>query len=107
VLALSLVCLALVALLAYREWGARRERGEAATLLARSRAETAAVRAEAAEERAEWVKERRELNQRIQAPEKAVQAVAEEAARERPPYKRRVPIGADDDARFAERDGRG
>lgn len=100
-----LLCVALVALLAYREWGDERERAEerekAAGLLARARAETAAVRAETAEERAAWVKERRELNQRIQAPERAVQAAAEQAARERPPYVRRRPIGADDDARFA------
>lgn len=90
---LSLICLALVALLAYREWGAVRGRSVAA-----------AERAQAATERAEAAKERRELYQRIQAPEIAVQ----EAVRaSRPPHQPRRPIGADDDARYAERDGRG
>lgn len=98
-LALSLACLALVALLAYREWGTRRDRCETAAELARSRAETAAARAETAEERERAAKERRELYQRIQAPEVAVADAALEARRERP-YVRREPIGADNDAAF-------
>lgn len=89
---LALICLALVALLACREWGARVDRRE-----------LAAERAQAVAERQEAAKERRELYQRIQAPEIAVA----EAHREcRGPYTPRKPVGADDDARFAERDGR-
>lgn len=84
---LALVCLALVALLAYREWGA-----------ARDRREVAAERVQAAAERAEAAKERRELYQRIQAPEIAV---AEAHRERRGPYQRREPVGANDDARFA------
>lgn len=83
-LELSLVCLALVALLAYREWGAARDRREAAA------------------ERAEAAKERRELYQRIQAPEIAV---AEAHRERRGPYVPRKPIGPDDDAAYAARDG--
>lgn len=90
---LALVCLALVALLAYRE-----------RVAARERAQNAAERARAVAERAEAAKERRELYQRIQAPEAAV---VEHVRRERGPYQRRKPIGADDDAAFAERDQRG
>ena len=71
------VCLALVALLAYREWGAARERREAAA-------------------------ERAELYQRIQAPDLAVDEHVRES---RGPDRRRPrPIAADDDARFAERE---
>lgn len=83
---LALTCLALVALLAYREWGARRDRAGAA-------AELAAVRDQAAEER-------RELYQRIQAPELAVQEAVRASRPDRP---RPRPIAADDDARFAAR----
>lgn len=75
--ALAIVCVALVALLAFREWSAARERREAA-------------------------KERAQLCQRIQAPE---QAVVEHARAERPDRPRPRPIAADDDARFAARDG--
>lgn len=89
-LALSIVCLALIALLAYREWGASRDRREAV-----------AERAQAVEERREAAKERRELYQRIQAPEIAV---AEAHRERRGPYVPRKPIGADDDAAFAARD---
>jgi hypothetical protein len=92
---LSLSCLALVCLLAYREWVGVRERREAAATLARSRAETAAERDRAATER-------RELYQRIQAPEIAVHDAQLEARRQRP-YVRREPIGADNDAAFARR----
>jgi hypothetical protein len=105
VLVLGLLCLALVALLAYREWGTVRERRAAAVELARSRAETAASRSELAEERDRAAKERRELYQRIQAPEVAVADAALEARRERP-YTPRKPIGADDDAAFAARSDR-
>lgn len=98
-----LLCIALVALLAYRERGSRRDRAVAAAALARTRAEIAAVRAEAAEERAEWVRERRELNQRIQAPQIAV---AETLREDRKDRRRARPIAADDDRAFAERDGR-
>lgn len=96
----ALLCFALVALLAYRERGFERERGEASATLARSRAETAAVRAQVDEERAEWVRERRELNQRIQAPEIAVQEAMLEDRKDR---RRPQPIAADDDAAYAER----
>lgn len=84
---------ALVALLAYREWGARRDRREAAD-----------ERLQAAQERAEAAVERRELYQRIQAPEIAVAEAVRASRPDRPP---RRPIAADDDQRFAERDGRG
>jgi hypothetical protein len=90
VLAPSLLCLVLVALLAYREWGAARDRHEAA-----------AERLAMAEERREAATERRELYQRIQAPEIAVAEAHREA---RGPHRPRKPIAADDDARFAERD---
>lgn len=103
--ALVALCLALVALLAYREWGAVCARRVAAAELARSRAETAAVRVEIAEERERAAKERRELYQRIQAPEVAVADAALEARRERP-YVPRTPIGADNDAAFAARSER-
>lgn len=89
---LAAICLALIALLAFREWGGRVDRREAAS-----------ERAQAAAERAEAAKERRELYQRIQAPEIAV---AEAHRESRGPYVPRKPMGADDDARFAERDGR-
>lgn len=76
-LELALVCLALIALLAFREWGAARERREAAA-------------------------ERAELMQRIQAPDVAIaEHVRESRGPDRP---RRRPIAADDDARFAERE---
>lgn len=84
---LAATCLALVALLAYREWGARRDRQEAAAELARERAEAAT--------------ERRQLYQRIQAPK---EAVLEHVRAERGPHKPRRPIAADDDARFKARD---
>lgn len=86
----------------YLEATIRRERREAADWMARKNAETAAVRAEAAAERVAAAEERRELYQRIQAPEIAVHDAQLEARRERP-YKRRQPIGADDDAAFAAR----
>lgn len=82
--ALSVICLALVALLAYREWGARRDRE--------------AFERRMAEQRAEALEERRELYQRIQAPEIAV---ADAHRERRGPYVRRQPIAADDDAAFA------
>jgi len=72
---LALVCLALVALLAYREFSAARDRREAAT-------------------------ERRELYQRIQAPETAV---LEHVRSERPERRKPRPIAADDDAAFMEK----
>lgn len=102
-IAILAATLGLLALLLYAEWSSRRDRRTAATELARSRAETAAARAELAEERERAAKERRELYQRIQAPETAVADAALEARRERP-YKRRQPVGADDDARFIARD---
>ena len=77
VVALSIVCVALVALLAYREWTGARERRDAA-------------------------KERAELCQRIQAPDLAV---AEHVRASRPDRPRARPIAADDDKRFAEREG--
>lgn len=72
---LALVCVALVALLAYRERGAARERREAAT-------------------------ERADLYQRIQAPELAI---AEHVRASRPERRRPRAIAADDDAAFAKR----
>lgn len=99
-IALAAAVVALVALLAYREWGARRERLEAradrlesAATLARSRAETAAERDRAAQER-------RELYQRIQAPEIAV---AEQLRADRSGRRKARPIAADDDAAFLAR----
>jgi hypothetical protein len=84
----------------------RRERVEAAAALAASRteiaAELAASRAETAAERDRAAIERKELYQRIQAPELAV---AEAHRERRGPYKRRQPIGADNDQQFAERNG--
>jgi FtsZ-interacting cell division protein ZipA len=97
---LAVAILALVALVVYRDllWEQRISKLtiKADADLARSRAETAAERVAAAEER-------RELYQRIQAPEIAVHDAQLEARRERP-YKRRQPIGADDDKAFAARD---
>lgn len=90
---LLLLSLALVALLAYRERVAARERAQAAT----DRIQLAAL---ADEERRQAAEERRELYQRIQAPEIAV---SEAVRRERGPYVRRKPIGADDDRAFLER----
>ncbi len=79
-LGLAAVCLALVALLAYREWGAARERREAAA-------------------------ERTELIQRIQAPDVAI---TEHVRESREPRGRRVrPIAADDDQAYVERNERG
>jgi len=90
VLALAVVCLALVALLAYREWGARRDRQQAAS----ERRELEAAHAE----------ERRELYQRIQAPDLAVDEHVRES---RGPNRRRPrPIAADDDAAYVEREAR-
>jgi type II secretory pathway component PulJ len=78
--ALTVLCLALVALLAYREWGAARERREATA-------------------------ERAELIQRIQAPDLAIDQHVRES---RGPDRRRArPIAADDDAAFLERSERG
>lgn len=90
-----LVCLALVALLAYREWGAARDR-EA------DRRFREALERKSIEERQAAAEERRELYQRIQAPEIAVHEAQLEARRERP-YVRREPVGADNDQAFAER----
>jgi Tfp pilus assembly protein PilE len=90
---LILLCLALVGLLVYRERVARGDR-EAAQALRH------AIERDRAEERQEAAQERRELYQRIQAPETAV---IEHVRRERGPYQRRKPVGADDDAAFAER----
>jgi hypothetical protein len=93
VLALSLACLALVALLAYREQGHRRDRASWHAIF-----DHLAEKREA--ERQEAAGERRELYQRIQAPEIAV---AEAHRERRGPYTPRKPIGADDDAAFAAR----
>ena len=90
-----LICLALVALLAYREWGSARDR-EADRLFRE------ALERKSIEERRAAAEERRELYQRIQAPEVAV---AEAHRERRGPYKRRQPVGADDDAAFAGRNG--
>ena len=92
-LALATVSLALLGLLAYREWVGARDR-EAA------REERAAMATEQAEERLRHAAERKELYQRIQAPEIAV---AEAHRERRGPYVRRKPIGADDDAAFMAR----
>lgn len=94
-IALAAICLALVALLAYREWGGRRDREAERNL-------RHAIERELIEERQRARVERKELYQRIQAPEIAVHDAALEARRERP-YVRRAPIGADDDAAFAAR----
>lgn len=91
-LELSLLCLALVALLAYREWGAARDR-------VADRRFREALERRAIEERTAHAVERKELYQRIQAPEIAVHEAQLEARRERP-YVRREPIGADNDAAF-------
>jgi hypothetical protein len=89
-----LTCLALIALLAYREWGSARDRR--ADRLFRE-----ALERELIEQRQVAAQERRELYQRIQAPEVAV---AEAHRERRGPYVKRKPIGADDDAAF---NGRG
>lgn len=99
---LGLLCLALVALLAYRERASTRDR-EAERLL-REALERRLIeeRQTAAEERSAAADERRNLYQRIQAPEDAVHEAKLEARRERP-YTRREPIGADDDAAYTAR----
>lgn len=89
---LAAISLALVALLAYREWGATRDR--AADRLFREALERSLIEA-----RGEALRERQELYQRIQAPEIAVHDAQLEKRRERP-YVRREPIGADNDAAF-------
>lgn len=91
------LCLGLVALLAYREQAADRQR---AAILAEADRERAELLHQAAQERAAHAEERRELYQRIQAPEIAV---SEAVRRERGPYQRRKPIAADDDAAFQAR----
>lgn len=73
---LTVVCVALVVLLAFREWGAMRERREVAV-------------------------ERSDLYQRIQAPDLAV---AEHVRVSRPDRRRPRPIAADDDAAYKKRD---
>lgn len=89
-LGLAIVCVALVALLAYREWGARADRRQVAS----DRRELEAAHAE----------ERRELYQRIQAPDLAVDEHVRES---RGPNRRRPrPIAADDDAAYVEREAR-
>lgn len=87
------LCFALVALLAYRERGARRDLEAARDL-------RHAIERERIEERQEARRERQELYQRIQAPEIAV---SEHVRAERGPYVRREPIGADNDRAFTER----
>ena len=72
----TVVCVALVCLLAYREWAGVRERRE-------------------------FAKERATLCQRIQAPETAVY---EHARSERPDRPKARPIAADDDAAYAARE---
>lgn len=105
-IALTLTCLALVGLLAYRERVGARERSSAQERLAE--AEAGSVRAilhlsdRYNEERVQHAQERRELYQRIQAPEVAVAEAVREA---RGPYVRRKPIGADDDEAFHVRNG--
>lgn len=89
-IALATLCLALIGLLAYREWAAARDREVA-------REERVVMMAEQAEERLRHATERKELYQRIQAPEVAVAEAVREA---RGPYKRRKPIGPDDDAAY-------
>lgn len=73
---LAAVCIALVCLLALREWMGVRERREAA-------------------------KERADLCQRIQAPDLAVYEHVREG---RPERRKARPIAADDDAAFAARE---
>lgn len=98
---LTLLCVVLAGLLVYRERAnARRAEAEASRLRAEIEIERGYARE--ALDRAE--EERRELYQRIQAPETAV---VEHVRKERGPYQRRKPVGADDDAAFAERDDRG
>lgn len=89
---LAIACLALVALLAYRERVAARDRD--ADRLFREALERRSI-----EERRDHAVEREKLYQRIQAPEIAVHEAQLEARRERP-YVRREPIGADNDAAF-------
>ena len=94
-LELSLVCLALIALLAYREWGSARDRKA-------DRLYREALARELIEQRQVAAQERRELYTRIQAPEVAIRDAQLEARREKP-YTPRKPIGADDDAAYAAR----
>lgn len=103
---LAAALLVALALCLRLEQAIRAERLEAAKLIARKDAETAAARAETAVERVAAAAERKELYQRIQAPEIAVHDAQLEARRERP-YVRRKPIGADDDAAFAAREKEG
>lgn len=84
---LVVVCVALVALLAFREWSGVRERRE--------------YRQQAADREAAMEAERRELYQRIQAPETAV---LEHVREGRPERRKARPIAADDDAAFAARE---
>lgn len=91
---LTVLCIALVALLAYREWGAARDRAQAAE-------ERAAAAREQAEERLRHAAERRELYQRIQDPETAV---SEHVRESRPQRRKARPIAADDDAAYAARE---
>lgn len=86
-ISLALICLALAALLAFRERGAARDRERAAE-------ERIALLAAHEEERAYHAQERKELYQRIQAPEVAVAEAVREA---RGPYQRRQPRGHDHD----------
>jgi hypothetical protein len=88
-----LICLALIALLAYREWGSARDRKA-------DRLYREALQRELIEQRQVAATERQELYQRIQAPEIAV---AEAHRERRGPYVPRKPIGADNDKAFMER----
>lgn len=94
-IALLTLCLALVALLAYREQAADRERAVILAEADRQRAElllqTVTDRERLEDKHAE---ERRELYQRIQAPEIAV---AEAHRERRGPYEKRKPAGHDHD----------
>jgi Tfp pilus assembly protein PilV len=96
-IALAILCLALVALLTYRERTISREREQAARKhewLIESLAEERAIR----QAKDKWAaEERKELYQRIQAPEVAV---AEAHRERRGPYAPRKPVGADDDAAY-------
>lgn len=92
---LALICLALVALLAFRERGAARDRERAAD-------ERIALLTAHEEERVHHAQERKELYQRIQAPEVAVAEAIREA---RGPYQRRQPKGHDHDIHAPEVDG--
>lgn len=105
---LTLLCLALAALLVYRERVAggviRAENSQLGREIEIERQYARDALDQIAKERERAAEERRELYQRIQAPETAV---VEHVRRERGPYQRRKPIGADDDAAFAERNERG